>query len=49
MRRRLTGGVWKRSVFAIDMVVYENLKKCARKRGVELTVLIDAIIISYYG
>ncbi len=49
MRRRLTGGVWKRSAFAIDMVVYENLKKCARKRGVELAVLIDAIIISYDG
>jgi predicted RNA-binding protein YlxR (DUF448 family) len=47
-KRRKTFQRFWRTSFTINAPVYEKLKESARKRGVEVGVLIDAIIVSYY-
>jgi len=49
VKRRKTYQNFLRTSFAISVPVYEKLKECARNRGVEVSVLIDAIIIAYYS
>ena len=48
-KRRRTFQRFFRTSFAISAQVYEKLKKCAQDRGVEVGMLIDAIIISYFS
>ena len=49
VKRRKTYQKFLRTSFAISVPVYEKLKECARNRGVEVSMLIDAIIITYYS
>lgn len=49
LKRRRTSQRFLRTGFSIDPEVYEKLKECAKTRGVEVSGLIDAIIISYYS
>ncbi len=46
-RRKTYQAFWKTS-FLISEQLYEELKHHARKRDVELSVLIDGIVVSYY-
>ena len=48
-KRRKTFQRFWRTSFSINAPVYKKLKKCAQDRGVEVGVLIDAIIVSYYS
>ncbi len=47
-RRKTYQAFWKTS-FLISEQLYEELKQHARKRGVEVSVLIDGIVVSYYS
>lgn len=47
-RRKTNQAFWKTS-FLISEQLYEELKQHARKRGVEVSVLIDGIVVSYYS
>ena len=49
VKRRKTFQSFWRTSFTINAPVYEKLKKCAQDRGVEVSVLIDAIVVSYYS
>jgi hypothetical protein len=47
-RRKTYQPFWKTS-FLISDQLYEELKQHARKRGVEVSALIDGIVVSYYS
>ncbi|MGO9376034.1 MAG: hypothetical protein ACLQBD_28625 [Syntrophobacteraceae bacterium] len=48
-KRRKTYQKFLRTSFAISVPIYEKIKECARNSGVEVSMLIDAIIITYYS
>ena len=49
LKRRKTLQAWRVTGFTIQRRVYDKLRLAANKRGVEISALLDAIIISYYS
>jgi hypothetical protein len=47
--RRKTYQAFMETSIPMEPELYEKLKECARKRGVEISALIDALIIAYYS
>ena len=49
LTRRKTYQVFMETSIPMEPELYEKLKEHARKRGIEISALIDAVIIAYYS